>query len=60
MTQIVQNHVKVGTRARVAELISELPEENKTAVGELYTFDPAQGQPKISQKSGSDPEMERP
>ena len=42
MTQIVQNHVKVGTRARVAELISELPEENKTAVGELYTFDPAQ------------------
>ena len=39
MTQIVQNHVRVGTRARVAELISELPEENKTAVGELYEFD---------------------
>ena len=47
MTQIVQNHVKVGTRARVAELISELPEENKTAVGELYTFDPAQGNRKF-------------
>ena len=40
-------HVKVGTRARVAELISELPEENKTAVGELYTFDPAQGNRKF-------------
>ena len=47
MTQIVQNHVRVGTRARVAELISELPEENKTAVGELYEFDPAQGNRKF-------------
>ena len=46
MTQIVQNHVRVGTRARVAELISELPENNKTAVGELYEFDPAQGNKK--------------
>ena len=46
MTQIVQNHVRVGTRARVAELISELPEKNKTAVGELYEFDPAQGNKK--------------
>ena len=47
MTQIVQNHARVGTRARVAELISELPEENKTAVGELYEFDPAQGNRKF-------------
>lgn len=47
MTQIVQNHVRVGTRARVAELISELPENNKTAVGELYEFDPAQGNKKF-------------
>ena len=46
MTQIVQNHVRVGTRARVAELISELSEKNKTAVGELYEFDPAQGNKK--------------
>lgn len=46
MTQIVQNHVRVGTRARVAELISELPEKNKTAVGELYEFDSAQGNKK--------------
>ena len=46
MTQIVQNHVRVVTRARVAELISELPEKNKTAVGELYEFDPAQGNKK--------------
>lgn len=47
MTQIVQNHVKIGTRARVAELISELPAEVKTAVGELYVFDPAVGNEKF-------------
>lgn len=47
MTQIVENHIKIGTRARVAELISELPAEVKTAVGELYIFDPALGNEKF-------------
>lgn len=46
MTKIVENHVKLGTRARVTELISELPKENKTAIGELYEFDPAEGNAK--------------
>lgn len=47
MTQIVENHVKIGTRARVAELISELPAEVKTPVGELYLFDSALGNEKF-------------
>lgn len=47
MTEIVKNHVEIGTRARAAELISELPEKNETAVGELYQFDPAVGQRKF-------------
>ncbi|KAI4440322.1 Atrazine chlorohydrolase [Schaedlerella arabinosiphila] len=47
MTKIVENHVKLGTRARVTELISELPKENKTAIGELYEFDPAEGNAKF-------------
>ena len=47
MTEIVQNHIRLGTRARVAELISELPKENRTALGELYQFDPAEGDRKL-------------
>lgn len=47
MTELVENHRKLGTRARVAELISELPRESKTAVGELYQFDPAEGERKF-------------
>lgn len=47
MTQLVQNHVKLGTRARVAELVSELPSKSETAVGELYRFDSAAGGRKL-------------
>lgn len=47
MTKIVENHVKLGTRARVTELISELPKESKTAIGELYEFDPSEGNQKF-------------
>ena len=47
MTRLVQNYVTIGARARVAELISELPEKSETAVGELYRFDPAQGEKKF-------------
>lgn len=47
MTRLVENHVKLGTRARVAELISELPQKSETAVGELYRFDPAEGGRKL-------------
>lgn len=47
MTKIVENHIKLGTRARVTELISELPKESKTAIGELYKFDPVEGNAKF-------------
>ena len=47
MTGIVQNHIRIGTRARVCELISELPEKKDTKVGELYRFDPSQGRIKL-------------
>ena len=47
METILQNHIKLGTRARVAELVSELPKEVKTPVGELYEFDPAEGNRKF-------------
>jgi 5-methylthioadenosine/S-adenosylhomocysteine deaminase len=47
MEEIVKNHVLLGTRARVAEMINELPREAKTAVGELYIFDPAEGERKM-------------
>lgn len=47
MTQIVQNHVRAGTRVRAAEMISELPAVKKTAVGELYEFDPEEGRRKL-------------
>lgn len=46
MTKIVENHIQLGTRARVCELISELPKESKTSIGELYEFDPAEGNAK--------------
>ncbi len=48
MMEIVKNHDLLGTRARVAELISELPRESKTAVGELYDFDSAEGNRKFN------------
>lgn len=47
METILQNHSQLGTRARVAELISELPKESKTEIGELYIFDSAEGERKL-------------
>ncbi|RXJ01322.1 amidohydrolase [Anaerobacillus alkaliphilus] len=39
MNQIVENYVKVGARARVAELVNEIPEDiGDIPVGELYPF----------------------
>ena len=47
MTSIVQNHIKAGTRARVAEMVNEMPKVKNTAVGELYRFDPEEGREKM-------------
>ncbi|WP_035178120.1 amidohydrolase family protein [Alkalihalobacterium bogoriense] len=39
MTEIVNNYVKVGARARVAELVNEIPDDiGDVPVGELYPF----------------------
>ena len=39
MNDIVENYVKVGARARVAELVNEIPDDiGDTQVGELYPF----------------------
>jgi 5-methylthioadenosine/S-adenosylhomocysteine deaminase len=48
MYEIVKNHVKVGTRARVADMINEMPNNlSGLGVGELYPLDPAVGQKKL-------------
>lgn len=47
MDQIIKNHVCIGTRVRAAELINELPKKNEKEVGELYDFDPAEGNRKF-------------
>ncbi|MED4584680.1 amidohydrolase [Brevibacillus choshinensis] len=49
MNRIVQHYAKVGARARVAETVNELPDDiGKNPVGELYPFDPALGQRKLT------------
>lgn len=47
MTKLVENYVEIGARARVSELISELPEKMETAIGELYRFDTSRGNEKF-------------
>ncbi|MDF2680512.1 MAG: amidohydrolase [Brevibacillus sp.] len=48
MNEIVANYVKIGARARVAEVVNELPDSIGTLpVGELYPFDPSVGQRKL-------------
>ncbi len=48
MQAIVKNHVQVGSRARVTDVINELsPRIRELEVGELYPFDPAVGQEKL-------------
>ncbi len=50
MREIVKNHLLVGTRARVADEINEMPEKvSKQEVGELYPLDPAVGQAKLNE-----------
>ncbi|HEX3026248.1 MAG TPA: amidohydrolase family protein [Clostridia bacterium] len=50
MSEIVKNHEKIGTRARVADLINELPpDSSKVKVGDLYPLDPASGNRKLQE-----------
>ncbi|MBM7634337.1 amidohydrolase family protein [Geomicrobium sediminis] len=46
MLSIVENHRALGTRARVCEMINEMPEQydDDREVGALYDFDPAVGE----------------
>jgi 5-methylthioadenosine/S-adenosylhomocysteine deaminase len=48
MNEIVKNYVKVGARARVAELVNEIPDNiGDVPVGELYPFDSSIGERKL-------------
>lgn len=48
MDLIVHNYKKVGARARVAELVNEIPDNiGDLPVGELYTFEPSIGEEKL-------------
>ncbi len=48
MNELVENYVRVGARARVAEMINEIPKDiGKIPVGELYPFDPSIGDQKL-------------
>lgn len=48
MAKIVENHAKLGTRARVADVINEIPKDiSDVPVGELYPLDPAIGNKKL-------------
>lgn len=50
MVEIVKNHVMVGTRARVANLINELSQDmSGVKLLDLYPFDPAVGQRKLAE-----------
>ncbi|MCR4949755.1 MAG: amidohydrolase [Solobacterium sp.] len=49
MNELVKNHVKIGTRARIAQTVNEMPKVNRTKVGELYEFDPAEGKRKMEE-----------
>lgn len=48
MLDIVKNHHQLGTRARVAETVNELPENiSDLKVGDIYPLDPAVGESKL-------------
>ncbi len=47
MTEIIQNHVRIGSRVKAAEMINDMPKENKSKVGELYPLDADEGQKKL-------------
>lgn len=49
MDLIVENYKKIGARARVAELINEIPNNiGDLPVGELYQFEPSIGEEKLN------------
>ncbi|MCD8508455.1 MAG: amidohydrolase family protein [Bacillus sp. (in: Bacteria)] len=48
MTEIVHNYIKIGARARVAELVNEIPDNiGDLSVGELYPFHSSIGEEKL-------------
>lgn len=48
MLDIVKNHAKLGTRARVAETINEMPDNlSNLEVGDIYPLDSAIGEAKL-------------
>jgi len=48
MNDIVQNHIKVGSRARVAETVNEIQDRiDSFAPGELYEFNSSVGEEKL-------------
>ncbi len=48
MFEIVENHVRLGTRARVAETVNEMPDDlSGLKVGDVYPLDPSIGQEKL-------------
>ncbi|WP_078547820.1 amidohydrolase family protein [Litchfieldia alkalitelluris] len=48
MPKIIENYVKIGARARVAELVNEIPDDiGDLPVGELYPFFPEIGERKL-------------
>lgn len=49
MDLIVENYKKIGARARLAELVNEIPDNvGDLPVGELYPFDPSIGNTKLN------------
>lgn len=49
MTEIVQNHIKLGTRAVVSGMVNELPQDvSAVEVDELIEMDPAVGERKLT------------
>ncbi|MCM3766234.1 amidohydrolase [Neobacillus niacini] len=50
MNHIVENYVQVGARARVTEMVNELPDDiGNLPIGELYPFDPSIGERKLKE-----------
>lgn len=50
MRKIIKNHAKLGTRARVADMINEMPDNvSDLKVGDLYPLDPAIGNQKLNE-----------
>lgn len=48
MNEIVKNHIKIGTRARVAETVNEIHDKmDSFKMGDLYEFNPTVGEEKL-------------